>query len=101
MIFSVAASGGADLAGLARLAGKSWAVVMKISGRRAARILSACAASAMLLATLAAPAPVPSNKPVPTIGETPTAAKQETRLRKLHLVRPDLIPYPIAFEVYC
>ncbi len=25
----------------------------------------------------------------------------EVRLRKLHLVRPDLIPYPIAFEVYC
>lgn len=23
------------------------------------------------------------------------------RLRKLHLVRPDLIPYPIAHEVYC
>jgi hypothetical protein len=25
----------------------------------------------------------------------------EVRLRKLHLVRPDLIPYPIAVEVYC
>ena len=25
----------------------------------------------------------------------------EVRLRKLHLVRPDLIPYPISFEVYC
>jgi len=25
----------------------------------------------------------------------------EVRLRKLHLVRPDLIPYPICFEVYC
>jgi hypothetical protein len=25
----------------------------------------------------------------------------EVRLRKLHLVRPDLIQYPIAFEVYC
>jgi hypothetical protein len=23
------------------------------------------------------------------------------RLRKLHLVRPDLIPYPIAYEVVC
>lgn len=23
------------------------------------------------------------------------------RLRKLHLVRPDLIPYPLAYEVYC
>jgi hypothetical protein len=26
---------------------------------------------------------------------------QEGRLRKLHLVRPDLIPYPIAMEIYC
>jgi hypothetical protein len=25
----------------------------------------------------------------------------EVRLRKLHLVRPDLIQYPICFEVYC
>jgi hypothetical protein len=25
----------------------------------------------------------------------------EVRLRKLHLARPDLIPYPIETEVYC
>jgi hypothetical protein len=25
----------------------------------------------------------------------------EVRLRKLHLVRPDLIPYPLYYEVYC
>jgi hypothetical protein len=25
----------------------------------------------------------------------------EVRLRKLHLVRPDLIQYPISYEVYC
>jgi hypothetical protein len=29
------------------------------------------------------------------------AMRPEGRLRKLHLVRPDLIPYPIAYEVYC
>lgn len=29
------------------------------------------------------------------------AALPEVRLRKLHLVRPDLIPYPIFFEVIC
>jgi hypothetical protein len=29
------------------------------------------------------------------------AAFPEVRLRKLHLVRPDLIPYPIAYEVVC
>jgi hypothetical protein len=25
----------------------------------------------------------------------------EVRLRKLHLVRPDLIPYPLYYEVVC
>ena len=25
----------------------------------------------------------------------------EVRLRRLHLVRPDLIPYPIVFEIFC
>lgn len=33
-------------------------------------------------------------------GERPVAGA-EVRLRKLHLVRPDLIPYPIAYEVCC
>jgi len=30
-----------------------------------------------------------------------TSLQREVKLRKLHLVRPDLIPYPILFEVYC
>jgi hypothetical protein len=35
-------------------------------------------------------------------GGQPTARlSPEVRLRKLHLVRPDLIPYPIQLEVYC
>lgn len=33
--------------------------------------------------------------------EAVAGIRPETRLRKLHLVRPDLIPYPIAYEVYC
>jgi hypothetical protein len=41
----------------------------------------------------------PSAPAAQPTGETPTAA--EVRLRKLHLVRPDLIPYPIAYEVCC
>ena len=48
-----------------------------------------------------------------TIGLTDTAPQavapahdqvarlQTVKLRKLHLVRPDLIPYPIAYEVVC
>ena len=39
---------------------------------------------------------------VATKGVQPVASlPPEVRLRKLHLVRPDLIPYPIAYEVYC
>lgn len=34
-------------------------------------------------------------------GDTTAKLSPEVRLRKLHLVRPDLIPYPIALEVYC
>ncbi len=33
--------------------------------------------------------------------EDALAVRPQGRLRKLHLVRPDLIPYPIAHEVYC
>ena len=72
---------------------------MKSTPRRAvaaARML----VPAVLLMTLLAPSRVPADKVVAPTGETPSA-RAETRLRKLHLVRPDLIPYPIAFEVYC
>ena len=42
----------------------------------------------------------------PSAGESPTTRSEwmrppEVRLRKLHLVRPDLIPYPIEYEVVC
>ena len=72
---------------------------MKPLGRRAVRIISAC-----LFLTLLAPAAVPVQHPAePSVpaeaGQAVT--KSETRLRKLHLVRPDLIPYPIAYEIYC
>jgi hypothetical protein len=30
-----------------------------------------------------------------------SALPPQVRLRKLHLVRPDLIPYPMAYEMYC
>jgi len=43
----------------------------------------------------------PASTP-PGVGESATAYfPAEVRLRKLHLVRPDLIPYPIALEVVC
>jgi hypothetical protein len=54
----------------------------------------------LVVLAFVAPSRVPADNVVAPKGETPTA-RSETRLRKLHLVRPDLIPYPIAFEVYC
>jgi len=33
--------------------------------------------------------------------KTQVAAILEVRIRRLHLVRPDLIPYPIAYEIIC
>jgi len=51
---------------------------------------------------LALPMIPPTSGQTTTAGETPTAGiYPEVRLRKLHLVRPDLIPYPIAYEVCC
>lgn len=68
------------------------------------------ARSFLMLGTLglcfAAPAeptaPVPPGATPSTLGSSEVAGiRPEGRLRKLHLVRPDLIPYPIAYEVYC
>lgn len=30
-----------------------------------------------------------------------TSLRPEVRLRKLHLVRPDLIQYPLSYDIYC
>jgi hypothetical protein len=61
----------------------------------------------VLLLTAAATLSATSNTPARTVtapvqDQTEIAkAPYEVRLRKLHLVRPDLIPYPIFFDVYC
>ena len=52
-----------------------------------------------VLALLLVPPSIAPQPATTNSGETPVAA--EVRLRKLHLVRPDLIPYPIAYEVCC
>lgn len=36
-----------------------------------------------------------------TPGKLAGGLPPEVRIRKLHLVRPDLILYPIEYEVYC
>jgi len=56
---------------------------------------------ALLIALALTSTPLP--KANPPAGSEPSIASlpPEVRLRKLHLVRPDLIPYPIAYEVCC
>ena len=46
-------------------------------------------------------APTAPSTTRPADNDALAGIRPETRLRKLHLVRPDLIPYPIAYEVYC
>jgi hypothetical protein len=55
-------------------------------------------AAAILCATATAD---PAPPRAASEGESGLAALPVVRLRKLHLVRPDLIPYPIAYEVVC
>ncbi len=55
---------------------------------------------AMRSMLLAAVALIPMTPPAGPAAIESVAAT-EVRLRKLHLVRPDLIPYPIAYEVCC
>ena len=64
------------------------------------RLLSRLLIVACLLAIPAIP---PTQSPAAAVkGEQPSAGiYPEVRLRKLHLVRPDLIPYPIFYEVCC
>ncbi len=42
-----------------------------------------------------------SPPPAPARPESAVAVYREVRIRKLHLVRPDLIPYPLMYEVVC
>jgi hypothetical protein len=65
---------------------------------RIARFALVCCVNLVL--TGFAPAADARVTPAASAGEDATAAT-EVRLRKLHLVRPDLIPYPIAYEVVC
>ena len=71
--------------------------------RRPARLLSLAAITLVSLALAPQPQPAPAAAG-PTVSSERTllsGIRPEGRLRKLHLVRPDLIPYPIAYEVYC
>ena len=51
--------------------------------------------AALLMGAITPPAATPADKQ----GEA--VSIKEVRIRKLHLVRPDLIPYPLYYEVVC
>ena len=93
---------------------------MRPSGRPLARLFKSAVLVAPMLLLCAAPSPSaePASgaaaattsvgqaqvSPAPKVDSAALpslAARREIRLRKLHLVRPDLIPYPIALEVNC
>lgn len=57
--------------------------------------------SMMLLVCVASPSHEAPTGPVAAIADPGQVALQDVRLRKLHLVRPDLIPYPLYVEVVC
>jgi hypothetical protein len=67
------------------------------------RFLSRLIRSASLLLICITISPQPTSlQPASPAGESAGARiNLEVRLRKLHLVRPDLIPYPVCYEVYC
>ena len=70
--------------------------------KRGIGILSRAFAIAMLTsAGMIPPAPSSARTPADFPAPGDTVARHEVRLRKLHLVRPDLIPYPIHYDVYC
>lgn len=73
---------------------------MKFSVRRLALSIPL---AAMMFLPAATAAPTPADGPATPVQQelTATGAQHQVRLRKLHMVRPDLIPYPLAIEIYC
>jgi hypothetical protein len=56
----------------------------------------------MLLVGSSPSTPRTNIQPVgPAVATTSSLLFPEARLRKVHLVRPDLLPYPIVYAVYC
>jgi hypothetical protein len=82
-----------------------WGVVVTMNSapRFVARSLLMLALLAACLTPSAQPSALGPSVDVQVAPESQEMAgmRPEGRLRKLHLVRPDLIPYPIAYEVYC
>ena len=67
--------------------------------KRGICLLSRAFAIAMLLSAGMIPPSTTSARTPTTQGIDAVAHRYEVRLRKLHLVRPDLILYPICYDV--
>ena len=82
---------------------------MTAAGRARSFILPLVRTARLLVPAvlLAVTSPAPSATPpaVPAAAapaqEEVASVRREVRLRKLHLVRPDLIQYPLSYDVYC
>lgn len=75
----------------------AWAMCAR--GRLAGRLLLPLI---LLFTAVAGATSTPADQQPAIPPEQPNAwIRPEVRLRKLHLVRPDLIPYPVAYAVYC
>jgi hypothetical protein len=70
-----------------------------------ARRLSRAAFAALLLAAALLPGAPTAQEPVGAAAqpamESVASLRPEVRLRKLHLVRPDLIMYPLSYDIFC
>jgi hypothetical protein len=69
--------------------------------RPVSKVLFSIAALALLPGPAPAPLPPILRQPICAATAADRIFFPEVRLRKLHLVRPDLIPYPIYYEIYC
>ena len=66
-----------------------------------ARLVTRSLVLVCLVSATMTPPPAASDAGAATTPGEQAVVRAEVRLRKLHLVRPDLIPYPIAYEVCC
>ena len=88
---------------IAAISHLSCALVRPIGrARRTSRLLLVAAlAAAGLVPGTSATAARPAAADEARESVATSSLRPEVRLRKLHLVRPDLIMYPLAYDIYC
>ena len=87
-----------------------WAAARRFArlGLRPVRLARLIVPALLLTAMSPAPssvvnigAPAANAQTAPQGEDADASLRREVRLRKLHLVRPDLIQYPLSYDVYC